>query len=600
MTFVKGKNNGEEILNINRIFYFLFLLVQLVVFPARAEIISQDRRIEWSPGIPDGYPEKFFEIDVMQYGATGDGKTNDTNAFISALNVFPADGGVLYIPEGDFLIKSQLNITKGVLLRGEGEKTRLYFDLGGSTDACIFIYKSDRGQWSKVMDGCTKGSNKIIVQDAKLFQPNDFVEIQQANDPDLMYTQNNWNQSWAQNAVGQILIVKNVIKDTLVFNKKLYMNYRQELNPVIRTIGMITYPGVEDLYIERLDAGDGSTIYMQYAAYAVIQRIESAYTFRGHVNCAQIYGCEIRNNYLHHAHDYGDGGHGYGIVMSTHATDNLIIDNILFHLRHALITSVGASGNVYAYNFSTQRQATWFCDVSLHGHYGNYSLYESNVVEEIDISDYWGPMGPGNTFLRNKVTVAGIDLFDYSHDQNLVGNYLPVSEIDISSGIEGTLAHGNYYSGHVHWDESIEDHTIPVSFFLDSKPDFFQELSWPAFGPDVGGDNKIPAQIRYENGNPISSVKNCALQSSPDVDLVVFPNPFNEHITISYKNPAAAHVELTIYNILGEKVTTLVDENQVQGNHSVLFHTVHCSSGIYICKLKIGDILYSKKISLGK
>ena len=59
---------------------------------------------------------------------------------------------------------------------------------------------------------------------------------------------------------------------------------------------------------------------MEKCTYCV-QRIESAMTFRGHVNCSRVYGCEIKSNYVHHAHDYGDGGHGYGIVMGTPFAD---------------------------------------------------------------------------------------------------------------------------------------------------------------------------------------------------------------------------------------------------------------------------------------
>ena len=71
----------------------LFICIHMCTCAVQADIISQDRKIAWTPGIPGGYPEKTFEIDVMEYGATGDGKTNDTNAFRNALNAFPAEGG---------------------------------------------------------------------------------------------------------------------------------------------------------------------------------------------------------------------------------------------------------------------------------------------------------------------------------------------------------------------------------------------------------------------------------------------------------------------------------------------------------------------------
>jgi hypothetical protein len=209
------------------------------------------------------------------------------------------------------------------------------------------------------------------------------------------------------------------------------------------------------------------------------------------------------NNYLHHAHDYGGGGHGYGIDTISHTSDCLIIDNVFRSLRHSMMTHVGTSGNVFAYNFSTQREPQKLCDISLHGHYSNANLFESNAVEEIDISDWWGPIGPSNTFLRNSITQEGVDINDSSHGQNLLGNVLKKGTIKISAGVTQTLAHGNVVNGNVAWDPTIENKKLPVSYFLTAKPSFLANCPWPLFGPDVAGDHKLPAQLRYESGNPI-------------------------------------------------------------------------------------------------
>ena len=59
--------------------------------------------------------------------------------------------------------------------------------------------------------------------------------------------------------------------------------------------------------------------------------------------------------------------------------------------------------------------------ISLHGHYAYMNLFEGNTVQEIDVADYWGPCGPGNTFLRNRVESEGIQIMDHSHYQNVIG-----------------------------------------------------------------------------------------------------------------------------------------------------------------------------------
>ena len=69
---------------------FILALIPTLLF---SEIISPDRRIDWSPGIVDNYPDKTAQVDVMDFGAVGDGQTDDSNAFIDAIKAIPSTGG---------------------------------------------------------------------------------------------------------------------------------------------------------------------------------------------------------------------------------------------------------------------------------------------------------------------------------------------------------------------------------------------------------------------------------------------------------------------------------------------------------------------------
>jgi Secretion system C-terminal sorting domain/Glucose / Sorbosone dehydrogenase len=64
-----------------------------------------------------------------------------------------------------------------------------------------------------------------------------------------------------------------------------------------------------------------------------------------------------------------------------------------------------------------------------------------------------------------------------------------------------------------------------------------------------------------------------------------YPNPFNPTTTISWQLPVRSHVMLEIYNILGRKVSTLVNEAEAAGNHKVKFNAVNLASGIYFYSL---------------
>lgn len=578
----------------NRI--FLFILITKLTF---AVIIPEERRIDWKPGMPDVFPEKSFVIDVKEKGAIGDGLSDDSQAFINALQAIPSSGGILHIPEGIYLIKRTLSTEKSVVFRGEGyDKTKLLFDLNQQAQDCIDILTYKRGDWINVLNGYAKGSNKCVVANPAKFKKGDFVEIQQDNDADLMYTQEDWKQSWSENAVGQLLKVEDVVDDTLILHRPFYYTYRAELNPVIRTLGMVEYPGVENLYIERLDAGDGYTIQMRYVAYGRIRQIESNFTYRCHVYMSEAYGCEISNNYFHHAHDYGGGGHGYGIDVIRHSTDNLIIDNVFKYLRHSMMTHVGTSGNICAYNFSTEREPQRLCDVSLHGHYSNYNLFESNNVEEIDIADYWGPMGPGNTFLRNKITKEGIDVNDSSHDQNLVGNVLEAGSLTVKSGVTGTLNHGNLVRTKVVWDDAIADQNIPVSYFLSEKPAFLANYPWPIYGPDIQEEVKLPAQVRYEMDYPITKVEQRRNDTPHFYYLQAYPNPFNPQTQIRFKLDKSEYIHIEVYSIDGQQKATLFDEKLAAGLYSIPFALgTFASSGVYLVNLQSESINRTIKVT---
>jgi len=80
----------------------------------------------------------------------------------------------------------------------------------------------------------------------------------------------------------------------------------------------------------------------------------------------------------------------------------------------------------------------------------------------------------------------------------------------------------------------------------------------------------------------------------------VFPNPFNEMVTISYQVHIQQKIELSIYNILGEKVITLVQDCKNTGFHMTSWRGDRCSSGTYYCVLKTADGMSVKKIVLLK
>jgi subtilisin family serine protease len=84
-----------------------------------------------------------------------------------------------------------------------------------------------------------------------------------------------------------------------------------------------------------------------------------------------------------------------------------------------------------------------------------------------------------------------------------------------------------------------------------------------------------------------------------------YPNPFNPRTTIEYSLPVRSHVELAIYNLLGQKVCTLIDRVQREGSHVAHWNGKddygdEVASGVYLYRLKAAEVTLSRKMLLLK
>lgn len=79
-----------------------------------------------------------------------------------------------------------------------------------------------------------------------------------------------------------------------------------------------------------------------------------------------------------------------------------------------------------------------------------------------------------------------------------------------------------------------------------------------------------------------------------------YPNPFNPSTKIDFSVPRNSNVEIIIYDILGNKVTELVNGFKDAGNYTVVFNASNLSSGIYFYRLRAGNFAETKKMILLK
>jgi len=112
----------------------------------------------------------------------------------------------------------------------------------------------------------------------------------------------------------------------------------------------------------------------------------------------------------------------------------------------------------------------------------------------------------------------------------------------------------------------------------------------------VGYRGKI---YKTSTGGGILNVKSDKSVAASELKLLQnYPNPFNPITAIGYRLSAVSNVELSIYNLLGEKVAVLVSERQSPGSYQTEWNASGFAGGIYYYTLKSGDFQDVRKMIL--
>ena len=126
---------------------------------------------------------------------------------------------------------------------------------------------------------------------------------------------------------------------------------------------------------------------------------------------------------------------------------------------------------------------------------------------------------------------------------------------------------------------------------------------------DFDGDGKKDLVMNDLDGNlclvkleKATSVSDNGGQYIPK-DFVLhqnYPNPFNPTTTIKYVVAKSAHVKITVYNMLGQNINTLVDEYQNVGENEIAFNAANLSSGLYYYCMEADGVRLAKTMTLIK
>jgi hypothetical protein len=140
-------------------------------------------------------------------------------------------------------------------------------------------------------------------------------------------------------------------------------------------------------------------------------------------------------------------------------------------------------------------------------------------------------------------------------------------------------------NGGVNWalEQSNTNQILNEIYFVDAN------TGWTV--GDAGTILHFSAPTGIENNE--DAVNSYRLQQN-------YPNPFNPTTTIEFELPASQFVTLTVYNILGSEVTTLLNGPMSAGKHKLSFDANDLPSGFYLYELRAGDFKEIRRMTLLK
>jgi parallel beta-helix repeat protein len=269
------------------------------------------------------------------------------------------------------------------------------------------------------------------------------------------------------------------------------------------------------------------------------------------------------------------------------------------------------------------------------GMYPGYSSQADIVGNLIYNNSGWGIFcwESVSRFINNTIVdnnCGGID-FNSNSNNELYNNIIygnSVTQIELNNTCDPDFYYCDIEGGTEGFtgDGAGTEYTGQYENCIDSDPAFVDTLNFnytllegspclDAGTPDVTGLNLPPTDAAgnariidgrvdigsYEGPHPAVSVEDTPTNIIKSFALSQnYPNPFNPVTTIHYELPNAAHVTIEVFNVMGQKVQTLINEQKPAGEYNLLLNGKDLSSGIYFYHIKAGRFVDVKKMVLLK
>ncbi len=179
--------------------------------------------------------------------------------------------------------------------------------------------------------------------------------------------------------------------------------------------------------------------------------------------------------------------------------------------------------------------------------------------------------------------------------QYRLGDHGPFLDVTDEAG-NPVEYHRNKMAGHA---QTLGPVTLPEEIL--DKP--YVQLLWRYFytGMQLDDDSGQRTKLNVSDIRVTTGLsENGDNRTKPDEPVLLqnYPNPFNQSTVIRYELPDQDDVRLEIFDALGRKVSVLVDETKSQGAHQITWVAGGKASGLYVYRLRVGDVIQTRSMTL--
>ena len=301
---------------------------------------------------------------------------------------------------------------------------------------------------------------------------------------------------------------------------------------------------------------------------------------------------------------FGNGGFGdYSVSVQDNTSSRLAIQNFFSRSifgsylgrGYELTNTLGTTPQIYVHVKLTILDATGYSGISF-----------NTQVSQWDIQDYYYT----TPLTDNQNIYAPVD--ETATLNTPIGNPFPVELVSFNA----RLIEKNVF---LNWKTATEINNY--GFEIERKTEDAGSETWEKIGFINGnGNSNSPKEYSYidkdlQGGNYYYRLKQIdndgQFEYSPVVIVEVaapmkyelthnYPNPFNPSTNIKFTIPEAGLVKLSVFNLLGQEIKTLVDEQRQPGTYTQKFDATELNSGVYFYELRVNDFIQTKKMQFLK